>query len=114
MLFGRLSSVYSVTALRSSERTARQTPCGDAYDGAGRSESTGSRFDTGIEFYACVERRHMNVDRETIENRSTDAVFERGQNYRQKGRIQQLDRFGDLATATVRRSKLYDLTSSPP
>ena len=56
----------------------------------------------------------MNVDRETIENRSTDAVFERGQNHRQKGRIQQLDRFGDLVTATVRRSKLYDLTSSPP
>jgi len=52
----------------------------------------------------------MNVDRETIENRSTDAVFERGENYRDEGRVQQLDRFGELVTATVRGSKLYDVT----
>jgi uncharacterized Zn finger protein len=52
----------------------------------------------------------MNVDEETVRTRSTDAVFERGQNYRQEGRIQQLDRFGDLVTATVRGSTLYDVT----
>ena len=52
----------------------------------------------------------MNVDRETIENRSTDAVFERGKNYRDEGRIQHLDRFDDLVTATVSGSNLYDVT----
>ena len=52
----------------------------------------------------------MNVDRETVKNRSTDAVFERGVNYRDEGRIQQLDRFGELVTATVSGSKLYDVT----
>jgi uncharacterized Zn finger protein len=52
----------------------------------------------------------MNIDRETIENRSTDAVFERGVNYRDEGRIQQLDRFGDVVTASVSGSKLYDVT----
>jgi len=52
----------------------------------------------------------MDVDEETVRNRSTDAVFERGQNYREEGRIQQLDRFDDLVTATVSGSKLYDVT----
>jgi uncharacterized Zn finger protein len=52
----------------------------------------------------------MNVDRETIQNRSTDAVFERGENYRAEGRIQRLDRFDELVTAAVSGSKLYDVT----
>jgi len=39
----------------------------------------------------------MNVDRETIQNRSTDAVFERGENYRDEGRIRHLDRFDDVS-----------------
>ncbi len=52
----------------------------------------------------------MNVDRETIHNRSTDAVFERGENYRDKGLIQRLDRFDDLVTAAVSGSNLYDVT----
>lgn len=52
----------------------------------------------------------MNVDKDTIRSRSTDAVFERGQNYRDEGRIQRLDRFGDLVTAVVRGSNLYDVT----
>jgi uncharacterized Zn finger protein len=52
----------------------------------------------------------MNVDEDTIRDRTTDAVFERGQTYRQEERIQQLDRFDDLVTATVRGSKLYDVT----
>jgi len=52
----------------------------------------------------------MNVDEETIRNRSTDAVFQRGETYRKEGRIQQLDRFDDLVTAAVSGSKLYDVT----
>ncbi|WP_340100111.1 SWIM zinc finger family protein [Salinibaculum salinum] len=52
----------------------------------------------------------MNIDEETIRNRSTDAVFERGETYRKEGRIQQLDRFDDLVTAAVSGSKLYDVT----
>ena len=52
----------------------------------------------------------MNIDIETIENRSTDAVFERGENYRTEGRIQRLDRFDTLITAAVSGSKLYDVT----
>ncbi|MDL0145241.1 SWIM zinc finger family protein [Halobacterium salinarum] len=52
----------------------------------------------------------MNVDEETIRNRSTDAVFERGETYRKEGRIQRLDRFDDLVTAAVSGSKLYDVT----
>jgi len=52
----------------------------------------------------------MNVDEEAIRNRSTDAVFERGQKYRKEGRIQRLDRFDDLVTAAVSGSKPYDVT----
>ena len=52
----------------------------------------------------------MNVDRETIRNRSSDGVFERGENYRDEGRIQRLDRFDDLVTAAVSGSNLYDVT----
>ena len=37
-------------------------------------------------------------------------MFERGQNYREEGRIQRLDRFDDLVTATVHGSNLYDVT----
>jgi uncharacterized Zn finger protein len=52
----------------------------------------------------------MNVDRETVQKRSTNTVFERGENYRDEGRIQRLDRFGDLVTAAVSGSSLYDVT----
>jgi len=52
----------------------------------------------------------MELDESTIRDDCTDAVFERGQNYRDEGRIRQLDRFGDLVTATVSGSKLYDAT----
>jgi uncharacterized Zn finger protein len=61
------------------------------------------RFDCGI----LVD---MNVDEATIRKRCTDAVFERGVNYRDRGRIQRLDRFDDLVTATVRGSNPYDVT----
>ena len=49
----------------------------------------------------------MNVDRKTIQTRCSEAVFERGENYRDEDRIQDLDRFDDLVTATVRGSTLY-------
>jgi len=52
----------------------------------------------------------MNVDKDTITSRCTDAVFERGQNYYRDGHIRQLDRFDDLVTATVEGSRLYDVT----
>jgi uncharacterized Zn finger protein len=52
----------------------------------------------------------MNVDEATIRKRCTDAVFERGVNYRDEGRIQRLDRFDDLVAATVQGSNLYDVT----
>ncbi|MEF8978195.1 MAG: SWIM zinc finger family protein [Haloarculaceae archaeon] len=52
----------------------------------------------------------MDIDEKTIRDRSTDAVFERGQNYRGEGRIQRLDRFDDLVTAAVSGSNLYDVT----
>lgn len=52
----------------------------------------------------------MNVDRKTIQTRCSEAVFERGENYRDEDRIQDLDRFDDLVTATVRGSTLYDVT----
>ena len=52
----------------------------------------------------------MNIDKKTIRNRSTDAVFERGTNYHDEGRIRRLDRFGDLVTAAVSGSNLYDVT----
>lgn len=52
----------------------------------------------------------MNVDEGTIQDRCTDAVFERGQTYHRKGRIQRIDRFNDLVTAAVQGSNRYDVT----
>ncbi|MGQ3330453.1 SWIM zinc finger family protein [Halorubrum sp. FL23] len=52
----------------------------------------------------------MNIDTETIRNRCTDPVFERGATYRREGRIQQLDRFDDLVSAVVSGSNPYDVT----
>jgi uncharacterized Zn finger protein len=52
----------------------------------------------------------MNVDEATIQKRCTDAGFERGVHYRDEGRIQSLDRFDDLVTASVQGSNLYDVT----
>ncbi|WP_340097955.1 SWIM zinc finger family protein [Salinibaculum salinum] len=50
----------------------------------------------------------MALDRATIRNLCTDAVFERGQTYRKEGHIQQLDRFGDTVTARVQGTELYE------
>jgi hypothetical protein len=38
------------------------------------------------------------------------AVFERGRDYRGEGRIQHIGRFGDVVTAGVSGSQLYDVT----
>ena len=52
----------------------------------------------------------MNVTEDAIRNRCTDAVFERGRNYRSEGRIQRIERFDDVVTAAVQGSSLYDVT----
>ena len=52
----------------------------------------------------------MNIEQETIQSLCTDAVFERGQHYRQQGRIRRIDRFDDVFTAVVQGSSRYDVT----
>ena len=52
----------------------------------------------------------IDIDEQTLHDRSTEAVFERGKNYHDEGRIQRLDRLGDFVTASVSGSTLYDLT----
>jgi len=52
----------------------------------------------------------MYVERADIRERCTDAVFERGENYRSEGRIGRLARFGDRITADVQGSCSYDVT----
>lgn len=62
-------------------------------------------------FYSGTSISHlMNLDQETIHSLCTDAVFERGQHYRQQGRIRRIDRFDDLVTAVVQGSSPYDVT----
>jgi uncharacterized Zn finger protein len=53
----------------------------------------------------------MNVDEATIRELCPDAVFERGQRYREEGRIRRLDRFETVVTATVQGSSLYDVAA---
>ncbi|WP_419181194.1 SWIM zinc finger family protein [Haloarcula pelagica] len=52
----------------------------------------------------------MNLDNAKIREICTDAVFERGLDYRDEGRIQRIGRFDDVITAAVRGSSLYDVT----
>jgi len=52
----------------------------------------------------------MNIDEASVQERCTDAVFERGKNYRDDGRIRRLKRFDDTVTAAVRGSDVYDVT----
>jgi uncharacterized Zn finger protein len=47
---------------------------------------------------------------EIIRDRCTDAVFERGRNYRSEGRIQHIEQYGDVVTAGVSGSQPYDVT----
>lgn len=52
----------------------------------------------------------MELDKAKIREICTDAVFERGQDYRDEGRIQRTERFGDVVTAAVRGTNLYGVT----
>ncbi len=51
----------------------------------------------------------MDIGRNQIRDRCTEAVFERGQTYRSEGRIQRRNRFGSLVTAIVQGSRLYEV-----
>ncbi|MFC6989956.1 SWIM zinc finger domain-containing protein [Haloplanus sp. GCM10025708] len=52
----------------------------------------------------------MNLDEPSIRDTCTDAVFERARAYRDRDRIQRLERFEDALTAEVQGSELYDVT----
>ncbi len=51
----------------------------------------------------------MTIDRETIHELCTEVVFERGQQYCDEGRIQQIDRVGDIVTARVHGTDRYEV-----
>jgi uncharacterized Zn finger protein len=52
----------------------------------------------------------VQLTQDAIREVCTGAVFERGQSYREEGRIQHLDRFEETVTAAVEGSRLYDVT----
>lgn len=52
----------------------------------------------------------MLVHESRVREACTDAVFERGRNYRKEGRITRIDRFGTVVTAAVQGSRLYDVS----
>ena len=52
----------------------------------------------------------MNLDEGMIQDRCTDAVFERGQTYHRGDRIQRIERFDTLVTGAVQGSNRYDVT----
>lgn len=52
----------------------------------------------------------MQVKRAGIRQRYTDAIFERGDNYRSEGRLGSLVRFGERLTAEVQDSQSYNVT----
>jgi uncharacterized Zn finger protein len=52
----------------------------------------------------------VDVTRDVIRTRCSDAVFERGEQYRSEGRIRTLRQFGETLTATVRGSTDYDVS----
>lgn len=52
----------------------------------------------------------MPINENSIRDLCTDAVFERGENYRDEGRIRRLSRVDDTVTATVQGSRRYELT----
>ncbi|WP_424002676.1 SWIM zinc finger family protein [Haloarcula salina] len=51
----------------------------------------------------------MSIDRHQIRERCTEAVFERGENYRSEGRISRVHRFGGCIAADVQGSRSYDV-----
>jgi uncharacterized Zn finger protein len=50
-----------------------------------------------------------DIEERDIRSLCTEAVFERGRNYRQEGRVHHLARFGDEITAQVQGSRRYDV-----
>lgn len=52
----------------------------------------------------------MDLDEADIRQTCTDAVFNRGRNYRDEGRVQRIERFGTVVTAAVQGTDLYDVT----
>ncbi|MDR5673170.1 SWIM zinc finger family protein [Halalkaliarchaeum sp. AArc-GB] len=52
----------------------------------------------------------MDLNNAKIRETCADAVFERGRDYRDEGHIQRIERFGDVVTAAVRGTSLYDVT----
>lgn len=54
----------------------------------------------------------MPIDRATVRDLCTEAVFERGEHYFDEGRIHDCTRIGDSITASVQGSELYDLRLS--
>jgi uncharacterized Zn finger protein len=52
----------------------------------------------------------MDLDKTKIREICTEAVFKRGQDYRDEGHGQRIERFGDVVTAAVRGTNLYDVT----
>jgi uncharacterized Zn finger protein len=52
----------------------------------------------------------MDLNNAKIREICADAVFERGRDYRDEGRIQRIERFGDVVTAAVRGTSLYNVT----
>lgn len=52
----------------------------------------------------------MNVTEDAVRDLCTDAVFERGENYLEEGRIRRVSLFDGTITAVVSGSRHYDLT----
>lgn len=44
----------------------------------------------------------MDLDEADIRQTCTDAVFNRGRNYRDEGRVQRIERFGTVLTSSPR------------
>jgi len=51
----------------------------------------------------------VSIREDDVRELCTTAVFERGTNYREEGRIRRLDRIGSSITATVQGSRRYEL-----
>jgi uncharacterized Zn finger protein len=52
----------------------------------------------------------MDLGKAAIRHICTDAVFERGRDYRDEEHIRRIERFDNVVTGTVRGSSLYDVT----
>jgi len=52
----------------------------------------------------------IDLDKTKIRETCAEPVFERGQNYRDEGRVHRMQQFEDVITATVRGTNPYDVT----